>query len=172
MRKRKDHIPAREKLAAALLMCMGPDETGRLVRLIPHHEAVQLTAEQIISLFQFDHDPVREEDRGPAEAWNLTPRLIVPHRRKTAREATQRAKDRSIGRSNAAHAARMAAKLMPVEVRGAMGEAAGCREGCTMSRCAHSFDGRCVRVVTKGKRPWPKRPFPKRPKQPKSRRHV
>lgn len=43
-----------------------------------------MTAHQIISLFQFDHCPIRHEAGGPDEPWNLEPRLIVPHRVKTA----------------------------------------------------------------------------------------
>ena len=107
--KRKAHIPAKEKLAAALLMCVQPDESGKLVRVISHDEARLMTADQIISLFHFDHDPIREIDGGPAAAWNLTPRLIADHRRKTAKvDLPQIAKGKRIRRAEARHAEAMA----------------------------------------------------------------
>ncbi len=43
-----------------------------------------MSAEQIISLFAFDHYPIRHEAGGPDEPWNLQPRLILEHRIKTA----------------------------------------------------------------------------------------
>jgi hypothetical protein len=44
-----------------------------------------MTSAQIISLFEFDHYPIRAEAGGPALPWNLVPRLIRAHRRKTAK---------------------------------------------------------------------------------------
>lgn len=107
-RKSKAHIPAKEKLAAALLESMRPDEHGNWVRVISHAEAQMMTADQIISLFQFHHDPIAEEDGGPAEAWNLTPTLIKAHRKISGKQRTQSAKDRRIAEANARHAERMA----------------------------------------------------------------
>jgi len=78
---------------------------------IPHEHAKQMTAEQIISLYQFDHHPNRKRDGGPDEPWNLTPRLIQAHRWKTATvDAPAMAKDKRIARKQAEHKARMAAK--------------------------------------------------------------
>jgi hypothetical protein len=61
------------KLAATLL-CLGD---------IPYLHAKQMTAEQINSLYQFDHDPIPRALGGPDEPWNLMPRLIAAHRDKT-----------------------------------------------------------------------------------------
>ena len=45
-----------------------------------------MTADQVISLFQFDHDPHPHAApfNGPSLHWNCTPRLILAHREKTA----------------------------------------------------------------------------------------
>lgn len=69
------------KLAATLLMLTDADGSP----LIPHEHAKLMSADQIISLFQFDHYPIRHEAGGPDEPWNLVPRMIVPHRIKTAK---------------------------------------------------------------------------------------
>jgi hypothetical protein len=53
--------------------------------LIPWEHAKQMTSAQIISLFHFDHYPIRHEAGGPSLPWNLVPRLIRAHRRKTAK---------------------------------------------------------------------------------------
>lgn len=82
MAMRTAHSPnLRTKCAAALLALT--DERGE--RLIPHKHAKAMSADQIISLFQFDHHPIRAEAGGPTEPWNLDPRLIPEHRDKTAR---------------------------------------------------------------------------------------
>jgi hypothetical protein len=52
--------------------------------LIEWEHAKLMSAEQIVSLFQFDHYPIRHEAGGPTEPWNLQPRLIMAHRVKTA----------------------------------------------------------------------------------------
>lgn len=74
-------IRLRVKCAAALLAIR--DEKGE--PLIPWEDSKLMTSEQIISLFHFDHYPIRAEAGGPALPWNLVPRLIRAHRRKTAR---------------------------------------------------------------------------------------
>lgn len=71
------------KLAAALLQMLRPNENGQLVPVIPYEDAKQMTADQIISVFHFDHGVLHAHD-GPAEPWNLTPRPIKEHRIKTA----------------------------------------------------------------------------------------
>lgn len=79
--KRKDPN-LREKLAAVLIHLFD----------IPREHAKQMTAEQIVSLAQFDHDPVQVEV-AIAIGWtpsqynhptNLTARMILDHRHKTA----------------------------------------------------------------------------------------
>lgn len=79
------HIPLKVKLAAALLQMLRPDENGKLVPVIPHEDAKHMTADQIISLFNFDHTPIPKAHGGPDAPWNLEPRPILEHRRKTAK---------------------------------------------------------------------------------------
>lgn len=85
-----------EKLAAALLALR--DDSGE--RLIPHSDAKLMSASQIISLFHFDHYPIRRADGGSCHPSNLTPRPIIEHREKTAtKDQPEMAKDRAIARS-------------------------------------------------------------------------
>lgn len=70
------------KLASALL-AIKDSYDGQ--PLIPWEHAKQMSAQQIISLFQFDHYPIRHEAGGPDEPWNIVPRFIPEHRRKTAK---------------------------------------------------------------------------------------
>jgi len=78
---------------------------------VPHDHAKLMTAAQIISLYQFDHYPVRKSDGGPYEPWNLVPRLIAAHRAKTATvDQPEMAKDRRIAQAQALHDERMVAK--------------------------------------------------------------
>ena len=78
---------------------------------IPHEHAAQMTAEQIISLYQFDHYPIRKSDGGPDEPWNMRPMLIAAHREKTAKiDQPAMTKDRAIGDAEVLHMLRMMAK--------------------------------------------------------------
>src|SRR5262245_30905746 len=89
------------KLAAALL------QLGH----VPYEHARGMTDDQIISLYQFDHYPVRKSDGGPDAAWNLVPRLIAAHRAKTATvDQPAIAKGKRIRRKLAEHRARMEGK--------------------------------------------------------------
>lgn len=107
----------RVKLASALLALRGADGE----RLIPHEHAKLMTAEQIISLFQFNHYPIRHEAGGPAEPWNLDPMLIAAHREVTATvDIPQAAKAKRIVRSQARHAAVMQAKAFGADGIGAV----------------------------------------------------
>ncbi len=93
-------IPLKIQLAAALLQ-LG-DEKGE--RLIPHDHAKLMTAEQIISLWQKDHYPIRVADGGVDEPWNITWRLRHPHKVKTATiDQPQMAKQRRIRAREAEH---------------------------------------------------------------------
>ena len=81
------HISLREKLAAALAWYEG----------IPYEDAQKMSAEQCISLFQFDHWPHRKRDGGSDHFSNLRPMLIGEHRKKTAEvDLPAIAKDRRI----------------------------------------------------------------------------
>ena len=51
---------------------------------IPYTDAKLMSAEQMISLYHFDHN-IRHAEDGTIDFWNLTPRLIVPHREKTTK---------------------------------------------------------------------------------------
>lgn len=98
------HISLKVKLAAALLQLR--DDAGAL--LIPYEDGKLMTADQVISLFHFDHYPIRHEDGGPDEPWNLPPRLIAAHRHKTATiDKPQSAKGKRIREVEAEHRSRM-----------------------------------------------------------------
>src|SRR5689334_2961452 len=61
--------------------------------------------------FEFDHYPIRAEAGGPELPWNLTPRLIRAHRRKTAkRDVPQIAKIKRVQAAEADFRARLLAK--------------------------------------------------------------
>lgn len=108
---KRAHISDRTKLAATLLQMLRPNEVGQLVPIIPHAHAKLMTADQIISLFHFDHYPLRKADGGPDEPWNLEPRPIREHREKTAKvDVPGMAKERRVVRVNAEFQRRLLAK--------------------------------------------------------------
>lgn len=76
----RKHIPLNIQLAAALLQLVD----GKGDRLVSHEHAKLLTADQVISLYQRDHYPIRVADGGTDEPYNLTWRLRAEHKRKTA----------------------------------------------------------------------------------------
>lgn len=84
---KRGHIPMKTKLASALLT-IRVEENGKLVPFIDHETAKKLTADQIISLFQFDHWPIPVWIEEINEPWNLIPRPIMEHRAKTAKYDT------------------------------------------------------------------------------------
>lgn len=84
------------KLASALLQIKGDDGQP----LIDWEHAKLMSSTQIVSLFQFDHYPIRHEAGGPAEPWNLVPRLIMPHREKTKKDVGEVAKIRRVSREH------------------------------------------------------------------------
>ena len=95
------------RLAAALCALTGKD--GQ--RLIEHEHAKLMSAEQVISLFQFNHYPIAHADDGPAEHWNLDPELIPAHRQITAKfDIPRRAKGKRVRAAEGEHQARMAVK--------------------------------------------------------------
>jgi hypothetical protein len=108
---KRAHIPDRVKLASALLQMLRPNDAGQLVPVIPHDHARLMTADQIISLFQFDHHPILKSDGGPDEPWNLDPRPIREHREKTAKvDVPQIAKTRRVVKSQEEFRRRLLAK--------------------------------------------------------------
>lgn len=80
-RKPKASMSLRKKLAAALRHMM-VEVDGKLELAIPYDDAKRMTTDELLSLFQFDHG-IHEAIDGPTEHWNLTPRFIMEHRRKT-----------------------------------------------------------------------------------------
>ena len=69
-----------QKCASALLQL----KTDKGEYLIPWEHAQMMTVTQILSLFQWDHYPIRVEAGGSNHPSNLVPRLIAEHRAKTS----------------------------------------------------------------------------------------
>lgn len=88
---RRPHIPLKTRLAAALCHMLRDDGTGTLVPVISYADAKQMSEDQILSVFQFDHYPVAKHLGGSDEHHNLVPRPIIEHRQKTARTDTPQA---------------------------------------------------------------------------------
>ena len=108
---RRDHIPLKTRLAAALCQMLRPDQEGNLVPVIDHASAKAMTEDQVLSIFHFDHWPVPKHRDGPDAHWNLTPRPILEHRHKTATVDTPgAAKDGRIEARQAEFRRRMLAK--------------------------------------------------------------
>lgn len=108
---RRDHISSTTKLAAALCVILD----------IPHEHQLLMAADQVLSLVQWDHWPIRRDDglalgMDVAEVdrfSNLFPRSIVAHRQKTAKtDQPQMAKSRHIRAAQAEHGFMMASKTI------------------------------------------------------------
>ncbi len=78
------YIPLKTKLAAAL-RTMLVEEDGKLVPFVDYETAKQMTEDQVLSLFDFDHDPTPVAFGGTDEHHNLVPKPILAHRIKTAK---------------------------------------------------------------------------------------
>lgn len=79
------HISLKTKLASALCQMLRFDEDTRtFVPIIPYEDAKLLSDDQVLSLFQWDHWPIRKEAGGSDEHHNLRPMLIADHRKKTS----------------------------------------------------------------------------------------
>lgn len=103
----KAHL--REKLAAVLRDLM-VEVDGKLVRAIPYEDAKKMTADQVISLFQFDHG-IHHAIDGEHIHWNYTARMIAEHRIKTSKiDRPQIDKTKRIVEEQDAFRARMLAK--------------------------------------------------------------
>lgn len=90
---RSRYIPKNEKIAALLIKQLPSDVQNDLYdRKVP--------AEQILSMFEWDHWPHRFVDGGPNEWWNIRPLSPDEHKKKTARDKAELAKtDRLHGRT-------------------------------------------------------------------------
>lgn len=103
-------LSLKTKLASALL-ALGD---------IPYGDAKEMTADQLISLYHFDHGMLHESEHPQRDMyWNITPRLIKVHRDKTKRDAAIIAKGRRI---------RIKERLAHIERRLVMGETLGLEE--------------------------------------------
>ncbi len=108
--RRRGHISFKTKLAATLCEMLTDDGTGKLVKIIPHEDAVKMTEDQVLSLFRFDHGLYHAQD-GSDEFWNLTPMLIEAHNVKTRqRDNPQMAKTRRIEKAQEEFRARLLSK--------------------------------------------------------------
>lgn len=136
---KRAHVPLKVKLAATLLQMKRMDANGQLVRVISHEEAKSLTADQIISRFQFDHFPIPHAEGGPDLPWNIDPSPTPEHRVKTAKvDVPQIAKSKRVRDNEAEHNKAMAWKT---GMRAAAAEARRPKRGPS----------------------WPSRPIPSRP---------
>src|SRR5215831_54407 len=72
---------------------------------VPYDDAKQMTEDQILSLYQLDHDAILHDSKHPdrEKYWNYKPRLIKDHREKTKRDITVITKGRRIRRKLAEH---------------------------------------------------------------------
>lgn len=134
MSRKRAHVPLTTKLASCLaeLQYLRGDP-------IPFGQLKVMSAAHLVSLYHFDHAELHTLTAND-HFTNFTPRLILPHREKTKRDLKQLAHGRKVARANAAHKAKMAEKMMPVDVRG------------------DKADGHSSRP--KPKKKWPKRSFP------------
>lgn len=124
MSRKRRKLNLTEKLAAALMFQPLRDETGRpelgpdgrLQYAFSLEEVQGMTAAQLVSLWQFDHGNLHaygSKEFGPDEIdrdayWNHTPRLIMAHREKSARDTRKVAKTRRIRKAAHKHAQRVA----------------------------------------------------------------
>ena len=93
----RKHISLKTKLAAAL----------RELAHIPMDHAALMTADQIISLFEFHHI-VYHADTANDEHWNIEPMLIKAHKERTARiDVPQIAKTKRISKAHEEFRARL-----------------------------------------------------------------
>jgi hypothetical protein len=97
---RRNRPTLTEQLAAALL-ALGH---------IPFEHAREMTAKQIIGLYQFDHWPIRVEAGGTNHPSNMRPLLIKAHREKTAADNREIGKIRRVQVAQVEHDERMRAK--------------------------------------------------------------
>lgn len=99
---KRDHIPDRNKMASVLCILFD----------IPYEHQLLMHRDQVISLFEWDHYPVRKADGGTDEFHNLRPLLPGPHAIKTATiDVPQIAKSRRSRNKQAVHNYKMAVKV-------------------------------------------------------------
>jgi hypothetical protein len=77
-RRKRDYIPYRERLAAALACLLPPMRRDELRRY-------KATADDVLSLFHFDHIELHALN-GSDAWWNLDPKMVGPHREKSRQD--------------------------------------------------------------------------------------
>ena len=78
---------------------------------VPYEHAKQMTAEQFLSLYEWDHYPIPRAEGGSDHFTNLVPLLRSDHRKKTAKLDVPRiAKNKRVGSKHQAHLERMKQK--------------------------------------------------------------
>jgi hypothetical protein len=109
---KRAHIGLKTKLCAALCQLVRYDEANaEFVKVIPHNEAKRLTEDEVLSRFDFHHDPIPKAHDGPDVHWNLTPLPKAVHAIITATIDIPRiAKGKRIQRANDAAVNRLLAK--------------------------------------------------------------
>lgn len=110
--RRRKKIPLSVQLAAALAELQVYRGTA-----LPYQWLKLLTASQFLSLFQVDHAVLVAND-GSDHFSNITHRFIGVHREKTKRDVKELARGKRIARAHATHKAKMAEKMMAIDVRG------------------------------------------------------
>jgi len=112
MSQKRAHISLKTKLAATLRELQhlraqwNVAYGGTPEEDIPYNDAKLMSADQVVSLFHFDHNVLHAININD-EHWNLTPRLIAEHREKSKRDTAIVAKSKRIRRKEATHAAHM-----------------------------------------------------------------
>lgn len=96
---RRAHISDRTRLASALLA----------LGLVEYEHAKAMGRENFLSLFHFDHGILHGVEVND-EFWNLTPRLIPPHREKSKADTGIVAKVKRMARATSEAQARLLAK--------------------------------------------------------------
>ena len=94
-----------ETKCAAALLALGD---------IPYEDAKLMSARHILSLYQWDHGVLHALD-GPDEPWNLTPRLIAPHRAKSKKDTSAVARVKRLDRRWSEFTATMAKPARPIK---------------------------------------------------------
>lgn len=109
MTVRRDHISLKTKLASAICLILG----------IPHEHQELMAVDQVLSLVNWDHFPVRRDDglklgmtvEQLDHHSNITPKTIMAHRKKTAEiDRPQISKAGRCRRTAAIHQAKLALK--------------------------------------------------------------
>lgn len=83
MIRKRGHVSYKTKLVAALCQ-MRYEVDGKLELILTHEDAKALSEDQILSIFHWDHDPIPHAEEGEDTHYNLVPKLIPGHKKKTA----------------------------------------------------------------------------------------